>query len=313
MLSRIADSLFWLNRYMERADGILRVTRTNYIMDLDSGITQPDNWKSVLALFTQLDEISINQKQKNKDEVLRYLLLDTTNLNSLKVILTKARENARGIQDHITKEVWENVNQLYHNINQYLLNNNLTNEQVLKAIEELTHQCVLYTGVTDITMPRGIGWSFMNLGKYIERCFLTIQITDIFFKPLNYAVNENYNVIQWKIILLSLSGYELYLKNYRTQTHTKNLLHELLLNKIFPHSVIYSLERINKYLNDILQDNNNSENEKLARTFGRLKSKIEYIEFESLDELNLQLFLTELKSGLLEFSSNLAINFFSYS
>jgi uncharacterized alpha-E superfamily protein len=117
MLSRLADSLFWLNRYMERADGLLRAMKTNYILSLDKGINSNLTWRPVLEIYTTLDDSDINEFENDTAATLRYLLTDTNNPNSLKAILTKARENARGVQDHITKEVWEQVNEMYHMVN----------------------------------------------------------------------------------------------------------------------------------------------------------------------------------------------------
>jgi uncharacterized alpha-E superfamily protein len=313
MLSRIADSLFWLNRYMERADGLLRVARTHYITSLDTGINIPSNWQPVLNVFTYLDDDKVTEMENNSAASLAYLMLDTGNINSLKIMLTKARENARGVQDHITKEVWENVNQLYRSINMYALKESFTDDQVIQAIDDLTRQCILYTGVTDITMPRGIGWSFMNLGRYIERCLQTLEITEVHFKSIEYSLTQSLDIMRWRILLLSLSGYELHLKTYQSSSHTKNVLHQTLLNKEFPHSVIYCLERVKKYLDDILIENNNNDTQALARAFGRLYSTVEFAEFDTLNDINLHEFLLALKTGLLDFSSKLAQNFFSYS
>src|SRR5690348_330448 len=103
MLSRLADSLFWLDRYMERADGLLRAMKTNYILSLDKGINSDLTWRPLLEIFTTLQESDISMLENDTNATLHYLLTDTENMNSLKAILTKARENAKGVQDHISK------------------------------------------------------------------------------------------------------------------------------------------------------------------------------------------------------------------
>ena len=95
----------------------------------------------------------------------------------MKVLITKARENARGAQDNITKEVWEQVNHLYHLVNEPELEKKFTGSRSLEIIDLLDENNTLYYGVTDSTMPRGQGWSFMNLGKFIERCLLSIEMS----------------------------------------------------------------------------------------------------------------------------------------
>src|SRR5215216_1897186 len=138
MLSRIADSLFWLNRYMERADGLLRVMKTNYILSLDKGVNSNITWRPILEIFTYADEQLITKLENDTNATLKLLITDTDNMNSLKVILTRARENARGVQDHITKEVWEQINQMYHAVNQPNLISKLVGYEGMETIENFS-------------------------------------------------------------------------------------------------------------------------------------------------------------------------------
>ncbi|MGA9408221.1 MAG: alpha-E domain-containing protein, partial [Bacteroidota bacterium] len=216
MLSRIADSLFWLNRYMERADGLLRVTRTNYIMSLDKGIDSSLTWRPALKIFSRLDEEQCASLEHDTAAALNKLLIDVENVNSLKVIVTRARENARGAQDHITKEVWEQLNQMYHLVNQPSFGQNIMSFKALESIDALMRQSLLYNGITEATMPRALGWRFLNLGRYIERSLLTIEMADREFAAINYDLQVPRDILQWKYLLLALSGYELHLKMYRT-------------------------------------------------------------------------------------------------
>src|SRR5215216_3579722 len=117
MLSRIADSLYWLNRYMERTDGILRVISIHSSLSLDTDLTRNITWRPVLEMFTTLKGKEIKSLENESLLVLKKILIDTHNHNSIKALVNKSRENARGIQDHITKEVWEQVNAMYHLVN----------------------------------------------------------------------------------------------------------------------------------------------------------------------------------------------------
>src|SRR5438128_1683649 len=110
MLSRIADSLFWLNRYMKRTDSLLRIARTNYILSFDIGNSNGYSWRDILATFSNMDAESIKLNGENAVVALEYLIASSKNINAVKVLIVRARENARGGQDHITKEVWEQVN-----------------------------------------------------------------------------------------------------------------------------------------------------------------------------------------------------------
>lgn len=312
MLSRIADSLFWLSRYMERADGLLRATSTHYILSLDNTVMGQMTWKPVLEMFTTMDDDAIENIKYNTTTALRTLLTDADNLNSLKIIITKARENARGAQDHITKEVWEEINGLYRLINQSNISDRQGEQDVIQMMQLFTQHSLLYTGVADVTMPRGLGWSFMNFGKFVERCFEIVVLVDKHYEAINYNLDEGNVIVQWKELLFSLSGYELHLKTYRGSGYNRNVLHQVLFNEDFPHSVLYSLSRIEKYMNDIVSENQSPGNPELLRCFGRLYSRLKYMRPDEINSANLKPFLEEIKTELLQFSNLLGQNFFSY-
>jgi len=298
---------------MERADGLLRVMRTNYILSLDKGVNTALTWRPVLEIFTHSSKEEIDTIENDTGAALRLLLLDSSNMNSLKIILTRARENARGVQDHITKEVWEQVNQMYHMVNHPTLASRLTGHEALETIENFSKNSLLFIGITDTTMPRGLGWSFMNLGRYIERCTQTNEIADKQYGNINYDLKVPVDITEWRYLLLSLSGFELHLKTYRSSNYNKNVLHQVLINQDFTRSVFYSLIRIDRYLEDVISETRLAGTGTLQRFFGKLFSEIKYLDFDSLDGMNLQQCLAHVRHNMLDFSKYLAQNFFSYS
>ena len=313
MLSRIADSLFWLNRYMERADGMLRIAATHYIFSMDKDVNGTMTWMPIMEIFTDFEESYLRSKENNTEECLKRLLLDTTNTNCLKTLVNRARENARGAQDHITKEVWEEVNQMYHLVNQPYLVQKIDSFLGMEVMEPLIKHTMLYAGITDITMPRGTGWCFMNLGKYIERCLQTIAFVQKQLELSNFREADTNDLLQWKYLLFSLSGYELHVKTYRSGNHNYNVLHQVLINENFPRSVVYSLQRIEHYLNKVIGNNMNEERSSLIRSFGRLFSKVRYMELDSLNKDDVPVFIEDIKSELIEFNQKVVQHFFSYS
>lgn len=312
MLSRIADSLFWLNRYTERSDSMLRVLYVHYILSLDRSVNQALSWRTVLQLYSTAGAQTFSDIENDAPAVVRNLLIDDSNLNSLKAIVNKARENARGAQDHITKEVWEVINQMYHLANQSSLSSKLKTDQAIKAIESFSKYTVLFAGITDNTMSRGLGWNFMNLGKFIERCIQTIAITNAQLELICAKNNDTNDILQWRYLLLCLSGYEMHLKTYRSTNHTQSVLHQVTLNDNFTRSVIYSLTRINYYLEHIMEIHED-QNKELIRSFGRLFSKVKYLDLQAMDCVSLKQFLTEVQTELNAFSAQLGKYYFSYS
>ncbi len=313
MLSRIADSLFWLNRYMERNDCLVRVIRTNYILSFDIGNTNHFSWKDVAAAFTYCPEGFGEEQTKDTAAALKLLITDTANLNAIKVMISKARENARGVQDNITKEVWEQVNQQYHIVNAPGLEKKLTGSKALEIIDLLDMNNTLYYGVTDSTMPRGQGWNFMNLGKFIERCLLTIEVTNAHFAKIGHQLDDQQDILFWRNLLLSLSGYELYLKTYTHDQHNLNVVDHVILNKNFPRSLNYSLNRIKRYLDEVVEDAEIEGSKHLQKTFGRICSKVEFADLNMIKEMGLPEFLHSVRHDLAGFSNQLTNIYFSYA
>lgn len=313
MLSRIADSLFWLHRYMERADGMLRLLKTSYILSFDkvqaSGIT----WEPALQIFTSLPQAEINVLMKSDAAVLQYMITDTKNLNSLKVIVTKARENARGVQDQITKEVWEQVNHLYHLVNHPGLAENLSGPDAIVIIDSLINSSDQFCGITDSTMPRGQGWNYMNLGKFTERCLLTVEFTSAFFKQVDFDFTNEQDILFWRSLLLALSGYELHLKNYSNHNHNCNVAQQVLFDKNFPRSLYYALDRAHKYMRDVTEKNPVEGTAPLGRAFGRLHSSVKFSDLSIVAETGLQQFLKDVRNELNGFSRMLGQTYFSYA
>lgn len=313
MLSRIADSLFWLNRYMERSDCLLRVIRTNYILSFDADNSSDFSWDEVIKLLAHTADGQLPENVEKEGAALKYLITNTKNFNSIKVLFSKARENARGVQDNITKEVWEQVNRLYHIVNEPGLEKKITGSRSLEIIDQLGENCVLYYGVTDSTMPRGQGWNFMNLGKFIERCLLTIDIADVHFAKIDYKIEDAQHILFWRNLLLSLSGYELYLKNYTRGQHNVNIMDHVIFNPDFPRSLIYSLNRLRKYMKDVVEDTKIEGSASLEKSFGRICSKVEFTDSAMVQEDGLEKFFDSIRHDLIEFSQHLTRIYFSYA
>lgn len=313
MLSRIADSLFWLNRYMERSDCMTRVIRTNYILQFDSSSHTDFTWRDVILLFSHTNDEIVLQNGDTISNALAFLLTDIKNLNSAKVLISKARENARGVQDNITKEVWEQINQHYHYVNHPSMEEHIRGNRTLETIEFLDQSSLLFYGVTDSTMPRGQGWNFMSLGKFIERCILTIDTTYAHFRKIDHQVNTPQDILFWKNLLLSLSGYELYLKTYTHGQHNMNVIDHIIFNKDFPRSLIYSLYRTRRYLDEIAEDTKMEGSVALQKSFGRICSKVEFADMNMIQEEGLPNFLYSLRNDLVSFSNQLTRIYFSYA
>lgn len=312
MLSRIADSLFWMTRYVERTDGILRMLKINFITSLDRSSGSDFSWESVLKVFSNLPSDKIAALSHNSDDVLRYMIMGKDNHNSIRNIIARARENARGMQDHITKEAWECMNEFYHYVNSPDIEKAIENDEQIVMLGNLIEKCLLFYGVVEVTMPRGQGWNYMNLGKFIERGIQTVDILDVKFNDISYDMNDLADVPYYRNVLLSLSGYELYLKSYRTGLDSQNVIDMALLNTTFPRSVLYCVIRLDRVMAGMTNENAEA-TANLKKIIGRLRAMVEYSDIDSISKKGLHAFLIDVKKDLFDFGNTLSQGYFAYN
>src|SRR5580692_3620662 len=310
MLSRVADSLYWMSRYMERTDGILRMLRINYASSQDD--IQEFSWKPVLRIFTYLDEEQATSLARQSRAVLQYMVTEKENVNSVLNIVTRARENARSVQDHITKELWQCLNDFYHTIRDEEVVRGLYADDPISTLDVLVRQGLLYYGITDITMARGEGYAFLNIGKFLERGVQSADILDIKFSDLQYDFTRT-DTTYWKYLLLSISGYELYLKTYRSGFDARNVVEQIVLNEDFPRSVFYSVDRLHRYLERLKNERNKEAYQEVDFLIGKIYSKVRYSTVDSILQQGLHSYLIAIKEELYQVGIALNQHYFAYS
>jgi uncharacterized alpha-E superfamily protein len=311
MLSRVADSLYWMSRYMERTDSILRMLKINYMSSQDD--VDEFTWRPVLRIFSDMEEDQIQSVERNGQKVLEYMVLDRDNANSVFNMVTQARENARAVQDNITKELWQSLNEFYHVVREQRLEYSLKREDPVTVLDSLIKQCMVYYGISDITMFRGEGLSFMNLGKLLERAIQTSDILDVKFSDLSYDLDKTADTTYWKHLLLSVSGYALYLKRYRSGFEARNIIDQVLFNVDFPRSVLYSVNQLHRYFGRLKGDQNIEGYAKVDFQIGKLRSKLQYSDVQSISHIGLHQYLQEIRTDIQAIGSTLNQYYFAYS
>ncbi len=303
MLSRVADSVFWMARYMERTDNVLRILRTHYIASQDELLDF--NWLQLVQLLS-------TDKEKISDELtyqqaLTHLVLDKDHDASVLTNIVRARENARSVQDYITKELWQCLNDYYHLVRSSQTEHSLLKDDPVTAFDSLTKESILFYGTVDITMNRGEGYTFLSLGKYIER---SLQALDVLQLKLADTSAES---VKWKYLLYSLSGYEFHTKFYKNALQTDEVIHQVLFNGQFPHSVIYSLHQAERYFKRLdsisLPDNFRS----ISFMIGKTVNDLRYSEQSIRQKDNLLNLIESTRQNIISFSHQLAKLYFGYS
>jgi uncharacterized alpha-E superfamily protein len=311
MLSRVAASFYWLSRYIERSDGMLRMLKINYASSQDT--VQEFTWEPVIRIFAGINGAEIEKLENDSRAVLKYMVTGKNNPNSILNIITLARENARGVQEHIPKDLWQCLNEYYHTVKDSRLERSLQREDPIGVLDVLIKQVMLYYGTAEITMERGEGRSFMNIGKYLERAIQSVDILDTKFSSISDNPDLLTDTTYWKHLLLSLGGYELYLKTYREGFEAENVLEQVALNNDFPRSVIYSVNNIHRYFDRLKNDSNVDTFREMSFQIGRLQSRIKYSSVKSIRTEGLHGFLTQTRSELHGIGNSLNEYYFANS
>lgn len=311
MLSRVADSLYWMSRYMERTDSILRMLKINYASSQDN--PEEFSWRPVLRIFGNLEEDEIVKLDENSRKVLQYMVLSRENANSVYNMVTLARENARGVQDNITVELWKCLNEFYHIVRGDRLLYALQHGDPITVLDTLIKECTLYFGVTDVTMFRGEGLCFMRVGKYIERALQSAEILDVKLSDQSYDLDRPTDATYWKYLLMSISGYSLYLKRYQSGFEARNIIDQVLFNVDFPRSVLYSLNQLQRYFERLRTDRNIEGFSKVQFSIGKLKSKVQYSDVQTVSNMGLHHYLNEITRDIDDIGSTLNQYYFAYS
>ena len=312
MLSRVASSLYWMSRYIERSDGILRMLKINYASSQDT--VQAFTWEPIIRIYAGVQDEEIEVLENNSRSVLQYMVLDRENPNSILNIITLARENARGVQEHIPKDLWQCLNEYYHTVRDPKLQFWLEKDDPITALDILIKQGMLYYGTVEITMERGEGRSYMNIGHYLERSIQSVDILDTKFGSIDDNPDLLTDTTYWKHLLLSLGGYEIYLKNYRSKGfEAENVLELIALNTDFPRSVIYSVKHIQIYFERLKNDSNMDEFRELQFLIGRLQSSIRYSSVKTIYQEGLHEYLTNIRNELFKIGTKLNEHYFAFS
>lgn len=296
MLSRVADSVFWMARYMERTNGMLRILRTNYISSQDE--VKDFNWQTLLRNYSDATPEEIHAIGNNSVKVLQHLLLDKNNGASILNNITRARENARAVQDHITKEVWQCLNDYYHLIRSRQIQTQVETGDPVTAMDSLIYQGLLYHGTVDITMSRGEGFTYLNIGKFLERALVSTDMLNIKLTELNYDIHHKVEVTALRYLLYSLSGYELYLKTHQGNFQVEPVLHQIIYNENFPHSISYCLKQLFRYFERLETESLPESYKQLEFLIGRIMNNVKYSSVKPADSDGLKTFLKQIRLEL---------------
>jgi len=277
MLSRVADAVYWMNRYVERADNVARFVDVNLHLALDLAEGR-EQWEPVVA--TTGDDAWFREKYgaATRANVLRFLTFDAQYPSSILSCLRAARENARSVREVISSEMWEAVNKAYLSVQQAAARE----DEVLAAPHDFYDAVKLaaqqYVGTAYVTMTHNEAWHFARLARLLERADKTSRILDVKYfilLPDPSDVGTAYDEIQWAALLKSASAFEMYRKRWGLIVPAR-VIEFLLLDPKFPRSMRYCVTKAERSLHAITGSALDTADTSAERRLGRLRSELEY-------------------------------------
>ncbi len=242
MLSRVAESIYWLSRYVERAENVARFIDVNLHLGLDSGAGGYQQWQPLVDTTGDHDAFERRYPEASQTNVIQFLTFDATNPNSILACLRSARENARGMREIISSDMWLQLNKFY-----LMVQSAADDPRSFRAPYDFFHEVKTasqsFTGITDATMTHGEAWHFGRLGRMLERADKTSRILDVKYFILLPSVDQvgtPIDDIQWAALLRSASAFEMYRKEHG-RISPRGVVDFLLLNPQFPRAIRFCL------------------------------------------------------------------------
>ena len=302
MLSRVGDNLYWMSRYLERAENTARLVDVYLDLGLEEtrGSTPGARWErlvSALHVPAKADDI------RDEYSVTQFLAFDSKNTNSIVVCVANGRENARQVREKISSEMWMQVNRQYLDVRNTSMSR-IWNEQpheFFRAVKEGVH---LFQGITDSTMVRDEGWQFIQLGRYLQRAINIANLLDEYLTtfPLTRYTNNMAmdDYFEWLGLLKCFTAFEAYCKVYHADLLPRRIIEFVAFNPEFPHSIRFCVEMLQTALQAISDATGVHKNSRSQRLAGRLRSKLLYDQVDDLAARGAHDYLDDIKQQCLQ-------------
>jgi uncharacterized alpha-E superfamily protein len=313
LLSRFADCIFWLARYVERVENLARILDVNETFSRDSRGGQ--NWRSIVQLNSDEERFFATNSAATAQSVVKFYVIDNANPTSIVSAIRFARENARTLRPLISTEMWVQLN-VFHNRLAALGEADLTPGRLAALFGSIKEACQTHTGITEGTFFRDQGWYFYQLGRYIERADQTTRLLDIKYHlllPSPSAVGSPTDVSQWHALLRSAAGYHAYRRLHAASTTPARVAGFLLLNQAFPRSVHHCVREVSQLLSEVKSRYMLRHGNDAAEELDRLRAVLGTLDISTILREGLHEFLDLMQQQLSAVTRDLSIAFFGYA
>jgi uncharacterized alpha-E superfamily protein len=299
MLSRVADSIYWISRYVERAENLARFIDVTFNFILDSPPNVREQWQPLISTTADDARFAERYGSPTRENVIRFLAFDRDYSNSILSCLSIARENARSIREAISTEMWEQLNNFYHSVTAAARNADIL-DSPHDFCQEVKWASQQFKGITDATMSHGEGWHFARLGRMLERADKTSRILDVKYfmlLPTIHDVGTPTDDLQWSAVLRSVSGFEMFRKRHGTIT-PERVVGFLVLDRLFPRAVMHCVDSANESLHAIVGSPEDTYWNVAEKRLGQLRSDLAYSHVSEILAHGLHEFLDSLQTRI---------------
>ncbi len=250
MLARVVENVYWLARYLERAENTARLVsvNTNLLLDLPRGYAP--GWQPLIDITGSREAFDARGTRADERDIVQFLIADSINPGSIASSLRMSRENARTLRGIVPTDAWELLNQFFQEFTEELASG-LRKRARFTFLKRIIHTAQTLTGVFEGTMNRSDAYRFLMLGRNLERADMTSRIVDVRsaqLLPGDTPEQHTFDTIQWISVLRSLSGYEMYRLSRRTRLNRPDVLEFLVRGEQFPRACLYCLKQVEHYL-----------------------------------------------------------------
>ena len=312
MLSRVASSIYWISRYVERAENLARFIDVTFNFILDSPQNVREQWQPLISTTADDEIFAERYGSASRENAIRFLAFDSQYPNSILSCLSIARENARSIREAISTEMWEQLNSFYHNVVAATRHPGIL-DSPQDFCQEVRSASQQFKGVTDATMSHGEGWHFARLGRMLERADKTSRILDVKYYMLLPTIGEvgtPTDDLQWSAVLRSVSGFEMFRKRHGIIT-PKKIVGFLVLDRLFPRAIMHCIDSANQSLHAIVGSPEDTFWNPAEKELGQLRSALAYSDTKEILRHGLHEFLDSLQTQINQVGAAIFQTFFA--
>jgi uncharacterized alpha-E superfamily protein len=312
MLSRVANSLFWLGRYAERAENYSRFIDVNFNLSIDLPPGLKEQWDPLIAATgDKAHFLELYGDNPSRENAINFLGFDSRNPNSIISTVKMARENARIVRENIPNDTWEVLNDLHHFVQNAYKRKIWKKEDPKDCFKRIKNKLQLLNGIANDTIPRTQGWYFTKTGQYLERADKTSRILDVkyhFLLPSVDDVGSPLDFLHWNALLKSVSGFNAYRRIYGRINPTA-IVEYLVLNRYFPRSILFCLMGAENCLHEISGEQRGYSNP-AEKAIGNLRSDLEFADVNDVFQSGLHEFLDRMQIRINKISEEVHTQYF---